>query len=47
MFLGSYSDGTVVLARDLRSGSVDVTLKPTAGPPGSPAVHVTGSFVCP
>ncbi len=47
MFIGSYSDGTVVLARDLRSGSVDITLKATAGPAGTPAVHAAGSFVCP
>jgi len=47
VFVGSYSDGTVILARDLRSGSVDLTLKPTVGPAATPTVHVTGSFVCP
>jgi hypothetical protein len=46
-FVASYSDGTVILARDLRSGSVDVTLKPTVGPPATPAIHVTGTFTCP
>ena len=46
MFLASYSDGAVVLAPNLRSGSVDVTFKGLAGA-GSPLIHVTGSFVCP
>ncbi len=46
-FLASYSDGTVVLAPNLRSGSVDVTLKGLAGAAGAPLVRVRGSFVCP
>ena len=46
-FVGSYSDGTVILARDLHSGSLDVTLKATVGPAATPPVHVTGTFTCP
>ncbi len=46
MFLGSYSDGTVVLARSLRSGSIDITLHATGGGTAAP-LHVTGTFVCP
>lgn len=47
IFLASYSDGTVVLAPNLRSGSVDVTLKGLAGGAGAPLIHVKGTFVCP
>ncbi len=48
MFLGSFGDGAVVIAPDLRSGTVDLTMKapaPTAA--GSAQLQVTGAWRCP
>lgn len=47
MFLGSFSDGVVVIAPDLRSGTVDVTMKASTPTPGEARLHVNGAWRCP
>ena len=48
MFVGSFSDGAVVIAPSLRSGSIDAVLHglPTADGTHS-TIHVTGTWTCP